>query len=238
MQVKDSFLEGYSDIEKGAYLGAIASIATADHSASPEEIEAIRDLAAAAGLSDTQQKAVERAATELTGDELDRCLDILKNSELKHALVADLIAFAEADGKYSEDEKVNVEKIAQRLGINQQQFSLLDQFVHKTNATAVAPEEATKPGFLDSLGFGDKFRNAGINMNGLTRGLIGIAGPMLLAKLLTGGLQRGGMARRGGPGGFGSSMGRGGSLGSLIGMLSAGRGYRGLGQMRSRIFPF
>lgn len=240
-QTKDNFLEGYSDLEKGAYLGAIASIATADHQASAEEVEAMRELATQAGLSQSQTKAVERAATEISGDELERCIDVLKNSELKHSLIADLIAFAEADGKYTDDEKQNVEKIAQRLGISQKQFSLLDEFVHTTNATAQTPENVSQPGFLDSLGLGEKFRSAGINMNGLTKGLIGIAGPMLLAKLLSGGLGR----MRGNAGGLGGGLGTGragmggfGGLGSLIGMLSGGRGYRGLGNMRSRIFPF
>ncbi|HZF99469.1 MAG TPA: hypothetical protein VEY71_00630, partial [Chitinophagales bacterium] len=130
---------------------------------------------------------------------------------------------------------------------------LLDQFVHKSGTAAATPEEAAKPGFLDSLGFGDKFKEAGINMNGLTKGLIGIAGPMLLARLLSGGLSRG---RRGGAlgggmggslggllgglGGMGGGMGRAGGmggLGSLIGMLSGGRGYRGIGGMRNRILP-
>lgn len=239
---KENFLKGFSDLEKGAYLGAVASIATADHQASAEEVEAMRELAKQAGLSDAQTQAVERAATEITGDELDRCLDVLKNSELKHSLIADLIAFAEADGKYTDDEKQNVEKIAQRLGVSQKQFSLLDEFVHKTNEASQTPEQTAQPGFLDSLGFGEKFRNAGINMNGLTKGLIGIAGPMLLAKLLTGGLGRMSRGRAGSIGGdLGTSrtgMGGFGGLGSLIGMLSAGRGYRGLGNMRNRIFPF
>ena len=37
-------LEGYSDQEKGAYLGAVASIATADRQASAEELEYISAL--------------------------------------------------------------------------------------------------------------------------------------------------------------------------------------------------
>ena len=61
-------LEGYSDQEKGAYLGAIASIATADRQASQEELEYISALCDAADISQTQKEAVIQAATELTGE--------------------------------------------------------------------------------------------------------------------------------------------------------------------------
>ena len=128
----EKLLKDYSDLEKGAYLGAISSIATADHAASDEEMEYIMALAESADLSDEQRRAVSQAATELTGQELKKCLDILKDSDLKFSLVTDLISFAEADKKYSDEEKANIEKIAHYLGIDQQQFSLLDQFVKKT----------------------------------------------------------------------------------------------------------
>ena len=68
----EKLLKDYSDLEKGAYIGAISSIATADHSASDEEMEYIMALAESADLSDEQKKAVSRAATELTGQELKK----------------------------------------------------------------------------------------------------------------------------------------------------------------------
>src|SRR5918993_231291 len=100
---KQTILEGYTDMEKGAYLGAIASIATADREASEQELEYIRELADAARLSAEQKALIERAATELTGEELNKCLDVLKGSELKYSLIADLIAFSKADENYSEE---------------------------------------------------------------------------------------------------------------------------------------
>src|SRR5215216_5624075 len=131
MQQTEKLLKDYSDVEKGSYLGAIASIATADRTASEEELEYIRTLADSAELSPEQKEAVERAATELSGEELKACLDNLKGSDLRFSLVTDLIAFAESDQNYSAQEKANIEKIASYLNINQQQFSLLNQFVHK-----------------------------------------------------------------------------------------------------------
>ena len=222
-------LKDYSDLEKGAYIGAISSIATADHSASDEEMEYIMALAESADLSDEQKKAVSRAATELTGQELKKCLDILKSSDLKYSLVTDVISFAEADKKYTDEEKANIEKISQYLGINQQQFSLLDHFVKKTAEVKPEPEEVTKPSFLSKLGLDEKLKKSGININSLTKGLLGIAGPLILANLLRG--------RRFGRGAGAMNMPlQGGGLNSIISMLSGGRGFSRTGNMFNRVF--
>ena len=245
MEQNEKLLKDYSDAEKGAYLGAIASIATADHTASEEELEYIMALADSADISEGQKQAVSRAATELSGDELTRCLDILKTSDLRFSLITDLMNFGQSDKDYSEQEKKNVEKIAAYLQINQEQFSLLDQFVNKTAEVQVQPEEAAKPGFLSSLGLEEKFKNAGINWKNVGKGLLGIAGPMLLAKMLSG--RRGGGRNSFGSGGMGSMLGnsggglgsmlgsQGGGIGSLIRSLSGGRGFSNSGGLLSRI---
>lgn len=234
MEQTEKLLKNYSDEEKGAYLGAIASIATADHSATEEETEYLSELADAAELSAPQKQAVISAASEMSGQELKNCLDILKNSELRFSLITDLISFAESDQNYSQEEKNNVEKIAQYLNINQQQFSLLDQFAKKTAASGVTGEEVSKPSFLSSLGLEDKFKSAGMNMGGLTKGLLGIAGPMILARLLTRGRRGGGLNPFGNQG-FGGGR-RSSGFGSLISMLNGGRGFGSSGGLLSSIF--
>lgn len=266
MEQQQVLLKDYSDMEKGAYLGAIASIATADHSATEEELEYLMALADSAELSEEQKEVVVRAATELSADELKRCIEILKNSELRFSLVTDLISFAQADNQYTEQEKTNIENIAQQLNINKQQFSLLDEFAQKTNNEQVQEQVQTlaatgeqspdDPGFLSSLGLGgleSKFKNSGINMGSLAKNLLGFAGPMILGSLLSRGMRGrggggiggalGGLA--GGLGGLGGGLGgllRGGSggfgggFGSLIGMLSGGRGFGRSGGLLGRIF--
>jgi|KBSSwiS6_1023812.scaffolds.fasta_scaffold05401_4 uncharacterized tellurite resistance protein B-like protein len=231
--MEKKLLKDYTDLEKGAYLGAISSIATADHSATEEEIEYIMALADSAELSPEQKQSVRRAATELTGQELKKCLDILKGSDLKFSLVTDLISFAETDKKYSDEEKENVEKISQYLGINEQQFHLLDQFVKKTAEEQPEPEEVTKPGFLSKLGLDQKLQNSGINLNSLTKGLLGIAGPMILANLVRGRMSRGLTS-----GNAFSLGGRSGGLNSIISMLSGNRGFSRTGGLFSRVFGF
>ncbi len=247
MEQNEKLLKDYSDSEKGAYLGAIASIATADHSASEEEVEYIMHLAESADISEQQKEAVKRAATELSGEELSRCLNILKTSDLRFSLVTDLISFAESDNNYSAEEKKNVEKIAENLNINDEQFSLLDQFVKKSANVPVEPEAVSKPGFLDSLGLGDKFKSAGIDFGSVGKGLLGVAGPLLLARMFSrrgtrnnslsgGGL--GSLLGQSSGGGLGSMFGQrsgGGGIGSLISSLSGGRGFGNTGGLLSRV---
>jgi uncharacterized tellurite resistance protein B-like protein len=235
-------LEGYSDQEKGAYLGAVASIATADRQASEEEMQHIAALCDAADISEPQKEAVIRAASELSGDELKKCLDILKNSDLKYPLVTDIIAFAKADNNYAAEEEQRVKEISQYLEVDQNQFSLLNEFTEKAAAKDVPAEEKAKPSFLSSLGINEKLKNAGINPNSLMKGLLGIAGPILLGSLLSGAMRRRGRAGAGMFGGGGGGMlgGMGGLLGgagigSLIGMLSGGRGFRNSGGLLGRI---
>ncbi|MGV3658514.1 MAG: TerB family tellurite resistance protein [Chitinophagaceae bacterium] len=241
MEQTEKLLKDYPGIEKGAYLGAIASIATADHEASSEELGHLTELCDAAELNEEQRGLVMHAATTMSEEDLRKCLDVLKGSDLRFSLVTDMIAFAESDQNYTPEEKANVEKIAQYLNINQQQFALLDQFVKKTKSADVAPEQVTQPGFLDQLGLGDKMRSAGINTGSLLRTVIGVAGPLILANMMgrrsgrSGGL--GGMA--GGLGGMlgGAMMGGrgGGGLGSVIGMLNGGRGLGSTGGLLGRI---
>ncbi|HEY0744723.1 MAG TPA: TerB family tellurite resistance protein [Chryseosolibacter sp.] len=247
-----SVLTGYSEREKGAYLAALASLSTADRQASQEELDHLREVAHAAGLSPQQEKFILNSATDISGEELKKCLDVLKTSQLRYSLITDLIALAKADESYTEDEKENIEKIAKYLGVNNTQVDVLDEFVSKAAEKDPSPEQAQSSGFLDSLGMRDKLSKAGLNFGGGGGGgLMGMLGPMLLggiaAKAL-GGRRRtgGGMLGGGGLGGgllggalggmLGGGMGGlGGGLGSILGGMNRSRSSRGMGGLLGRI---
>lgn len=247
MEQSTTILEGYSSIEKGAYLGAIASIATADRIGSDEEKEYLNALCDSADLSREQTELIDQIASSQTSDEdLYRFLNVLKTSELRFSLVSDLITFAQADQDYSEDEKQTVEKISQYLGVNQQQFSVLNQFSKKAVEEApnlaanMETEQKTPQSFFESLGFGDKLKSAGINSNALMKGALGIIGPLILAKMFGGKRRTGGGGLLGGlTGGGGGLLGRLGGLlaggGLLGGLLGGGRGFGGAGGLLGRI---
>jgi uncharacterized tellurite resistance protein B-like protein len=258
METSSTILQGSSDREKGAYLGAIASIATADRHASEEELDYLGQLCEAAELSNEQKQAVLKAAEEISDEDVKRCLDTLKSSDLKYALITDLIAFAKSDSDYSAEEQQTIQKMSNYLGLNPEQFSLLDSFTDKaihtstanaggstspttgspTAASATAntltgsPQQTGQTDFLSSLGLKDKLQSAGINGSGLLKGLLGIAAPLILSKMVSGGRNR----NRGGMFGGGGGM-LGGGLGSIFSMLSGGGGgYRRSGGLLSRIF--
>ncbi|MDQ3552296.1 MAG: TerB family tellurite resistance protein [Bacteroidota bacterium] len=174
MNEQKEILEGYSSLEKGAYLGAIATIATADRTATEEEMEYLEALCESAKLSEAQTDMIKRAANELTGDELKKSLDILKTSNLKYSLITDMIAFAESDGSYTDEEKKEIERIAIYLGVNEKQFSLLDEFAHEATEEAETVstgtgEQTHKQNFL-SGGLKEKMQSAGIDTSGLLKG--------------------------------------------------------------------
>ncbi len=260
-QQTTTILAGSSDAEKGAYLGVIASIATADRQASEEELEYIQALCESAELSEDGTQRVLDAANDESGTQLTQNLDVLKNSDLRFSLVTDLITFAKADQNYSEEEKQHVQQIAQYLQVDQEQFSLLNQYSQQA-AQLEDPQEAASPSYLANSGMQQKMQAAGINTGGLLKGLLAFAGPMLLAGMLRrrrggglGGMMGGGGGLGGmlGGGGLGGMMGGGlggalggmlgggrggmggGGLGSLIGMLSGGRGMSGAGGMLGRM---
>ena len=252
MTTQTTILSGYTDMEKGAYLGAIASLATADRSAGEEELEYINALIESAEISDQQAELIRNAATSPVADaDLQRFLEVLKISELRFSLVSDVIAFAQADQNYTEQEQEKVKEIASYLGVNQQQFSVLDQFTQKAveevpqHAEELQSQQTSPSNFLDSLGFGDKLQSAGINKSSLFKGALGIIGPMLLAKMFAGRSGRNSMGGGGllggilgsalGGGMLGNMMGGRGSGGLLGGLLGGGRGFGGAGGMLGRI---
>jgi len=105
--------------------------------------------------------------------------------------------------------------------------------VKKTAETNPEPEEIAKPGFLSFLGLDQKFKKSGINVNSLTKGLLGIAGPFILSSLFRGGGNRGNAAVN--P--FSTAGSRGG-LNSMISLLSGGRGFSRTGNLFNRVFGF
>jgi hypothetical protein len=99
-------------------------------------------------------------------------------------------------------------KFRSTSGVDKKQFSLLDEFADKAAAHNAPPEEKNKPSFLSSLGLTDKMNNAGINSNNLLKGLLGIAGPVVLGSMLSGAMGRRGYGHRRnfGMGGLGGGM--------------------------------
>ena len=215
-------LQNYSETEKTAYLSAIASLATADRQASGAESQFLQALAQQAGLSGGDTQQVLAAAQDASNQSIQQHLDVLKNSDLRFSLVTDLISFARADGSYSNDEEAMIGKMAQYLGINQEQKQTLETVVDQSATVAHDPQDPAKEGFLSSIG--DKLSGVGIPKGALMAGLLGVVAPMVISRVMSGNQNQDTNANSGG-GGLMSSVLGGGTMGGLLG----GAAQSGLG---------
>lgn len=241
----EELLSGYSLKEKAAYLGALASLATADRHADEQELEHFREMARSAGLQEAETQTIIKAADDTSGDQLLKSLDALKTSELRFSLVTDMIALAKTDENYTPAERTNIEKVSKYLGVNKDQFATIDEFVAKAADKNPGEDEITNPQFMQSLGMQNQFAGTGLNMSSIGKGLLRYLGPMILGgmaartlggrRVSSGGLggmlgnNPMGMGRSGGLGGLG------GGLGSLIAGMARGRGNQSIGGMLGRL---
>ena len=239
----ETLLTKYAEHEKAAYLGALAGLATADREATTEEVELLREISQAAGLSAEDEQKILQAAKDMSGNDLKKHLDVLKGSMLRYSLITDLIALAKADQDYTEDEKKMIEKVAKYLNVDEKQFAVLDQLVNKAAAEGRSPESLASPDLLQSTGMEQKFSNAGFDMASV-KSLFGFLGPVLLGSLAGGALGKstgsgalgglggallGGLLQgRTNTGGMGLPSGMGGGLGSLISGLNTSRNNQSL----------
>ncbi|MBK0404948.1 TerB family tellurite resistance protein [Adhaeribacter sp. BT258] len=224
-------LKDYSDTEKGAYLGAIASIASADHDASEQELQFLSALSKTAHLSSESEQAVLGVAKDPSNINVQRCLDVLKGSDLRYTFITDIMSFAKADGNLTGEEEELIKGMADYLGVNQQQYGVLKQFVEVADESArkgevVAPQALGATAQTGGGGFDEMLKKVGIPSSGLMKGVLAIAAPILISQILRGGRRGGGMM-----GGMGGLLG-GGLLGGLLGnVMGGGMNRGGLGGM-------
>lgn len=207
----------YPPAQKAAYLGAIASLITADRQATQPEIDFLSKLAQATGMSPDEAKHVEDAALDPSNGSLTKSLTMLKTSDLRFSLVQDLISFAQSDGQYSDTEQERIAQMAAFLGVSEEQFDALHQF----QQAAADGQNVADPKFLQQSGLGSLFSQLGLPKGGgMLSGILATVGPMILQQV---------MAGRGGAGGVGQAMGSagGGGAGGLMGILSQVMGGMG-----------
>ncbi len=242
-------LKDYTVAERTAYLQSIVALATADRSASDDEQYFLEAIAESAELPQEQViSLLSTAGTPNGDDQLKQSLDTLKSSELRFSLMTDLMAFAQSDQTVTPEEKQRLEYVGTYLNINQQQLSTINQLVDKAATTDASTQDQSKPQqFLESLGLGNQFSNAGMNFGNISKGLLGMLAPLIMGKLMGrkngGGGLGGGLGGllgglTGGSGSLGGTTGTPGSggLGSIISMLNGGRGMGNIGGMLGRMF--
>jgi hypothetical protein len=222
MNTTGQILEGHTSMEKIAYLAAIASLATAKRMATPEEIEELEVLCEEAGLYGKEKQSVLNAANDISVKELCSSLGVLKNSELKYSLIADLVTFSKTESDHCAQEQHNINEIAKYLDVNDTQKSALNDFAD----SAVAHQQATtSKGFLPFSSVSEKLKKAGINARNLLNGMLGFAAPMIVVDMVNNGVKGINNWRRNFQGAGRGLFGGSGSLGSILGMFDSGRSF-------------
>ncbi len=178
---------------------------------------------------------------------------MLKNSDLRFALITDVLIFAKSDGQLSKEERQKIEEISDYLNISPQQSSALNTLVNTSQTTELPKDEPVDQSFLEKNGLSGILKNANIPTSSILKGLLGIAAPLIIGKLLRGRSNNGNYNTSGG-GLLGSVLGTGigggllgsllggnnnnqstGGFGSILSNLNGGRGYGGLGSILKNI---
>ncbi|TAF65310.1 MAG: TerB family tellurite resistance protein [Cytophagales bacterium] len=169
---KQSFLN-YDENTRTAYLVTLASIATADKQNTAEEVAFIEQMTIAAGLSEGNRAIVTKAVQDASSVNLNNNLNTLKGSDLKFAMVADILNLAYADKNLDAKETEQIKQVNVILGINDDQLKALQEYVNKANQAAASnagnveldsngqPKNQTT-NFLETSGLSAMFTQMGI----------------------------------------------------------------------------
>jgi uncharacterized tellurite resistance protein B-like protein len=225
-------LDAYGTEEKEAYIGVIASIATADRVATEDELQYLNALSEAVGIN---PDVAEAAAKDRSDESLSKYLNALKGSDLRFSLITDIISFARSDGRYTADEEEKIKNSCRYLGITDEQVTVLEELIEKSNILITIPEEATDEGFFEKNGFSQMLKKANIPLISIVKGLLGLAAPFVLSKMVRSRSLSGSPAAGGLGGQLGGTVlgtfqaGRIGGLGSILANLNGIRGYADIG---------
>ena len=115
------------------------------------------------------------------------------------------------------------------MGVDDTQYGLLSQLAEKTNTTGTTAEQPSSEGFLSSLG--DKLKASGIDGGSLLKGLVSIAAPLIISKMMNKNTTATNETASTGGGLLG-----GGGLGSLFNLLSGGKGLSGATSLIGKLF--
>ncbi len=177
---ENSFLKENEDI-RTSYLIVVASAATADRNNSQEEVAFVEQMALAANLSDDNRALITKAVQETGSADVSAHIAKFKDNELKFSLVTDLLNLSYADGKLTDSEVAEIQKINSALGISAEQFDALKQYVEAANqesskeggnalVTAEGQPKEQTGNFLEKVGLAPIFQKLGIPTNNFASG--------------------------------------------------------------------
>jgi len=249
METEKQIWQEYSDTEKVAYLSAVTSIATDGRAANAAEVALVRQLGQQMGVSAQQLTRIEQTASNPTTRALPEYLTTLRESDLKYALLADLMSYAKADGQFTPDEKNRVRHLAAYLDIEQAHFAALNRFTDDSFRFSDDLDESHRNSMKDELSqtglSASTLQRMLAAVEPLLRGQLGAANQMKTAKKSTDeasavreaaesfGTASDNAGDISGQASGGESSGR---AGSVMARFSGRNGYQGIGSAFDGIF--
>ena len=115
--------------ERVDYLEVVASMAFADQVVDDAEIARIRDLCTELQLSPAGTDRVLAAARAPLDKEIIAVVERLAHSDLRFALLVDIIDIAYADDTITDEEEAEIEHLAEKLHIDTGQIALVRRYV-------------------------------------------------------------------------------------------------------------
>jgi uncharacterized tellurite resistance protein B-like protein len=126
--------------ERVDYLTIVASMAGADVSIAPEELEKLRELCKALDLPPRETEQVLATSRRPTAM-IDRHFEALKASPLRFALLSDCLSLAYADGEYAESERKEIAALARALDVAGPQLAALEECALSINEASAHGHE-------------------------------------------------------------------------------------------------
>ena len=163
-------LTSYSQGDKVAYLSIVASIASADHNVSDEEIAHLRKLCKSVEISSKGLGTVISAAEHPSKVNVVKYIKDLSSSDLRFSLMTDIIALAFADDEFTSEEETKITAMAKTLKIKPDQLAAIKKYIEAVRSAQ------TSTGTADSLKKLGGDVTAGLAASGVPIAAVAIAG--------------------------------------------------------------
>lgn len=135
--------------ERIDYLMVVASMAYADHHADDSELARVKEMCVHLEVSEAGTERVLEAARAPDKLAIEAIVDRLKSSAMRFALLVDAIDIAYADEKIDPQETIEIEALADRLGISQAQVAMIHRYV--SNRRGVDSDEQVSKEIVTGL---------------------------------------------------------------------------------------
>ncbi len=178
--MSQNLLINYPQPLRVSYLTVLASVASANHDNSEEEIIFMQQICALSEVGEAGIREVEAAMKQADQARLKTHLTALKESDLKFSLMADMINLAYADGNIDAQETAQIKKLNTLLGLTDDQFSTISKYVEEANHEVEAQEGnpamlglaggGNPLNFLAKSGLADMFKKSNIPTNNFESG--------------------------------------------------------------------